>query len=175
MVREPAIGEHVESKVGCFYLHGCKGMPPVLGHCFERIMRSGGSAKSLHQPSGCIGVHRGTEPKDDLALLSFRQLECHLHRCTRIECSANLAGKTCAVHGGRVAHRAIATEKFGAVAADRSSRFIDVKEPDPSREFAVVRVANIQSTTSRIDFGRYVHRRFRPHVAQYPLDIARSG
>src|SRR3954468_8666410 len=140
LIHEPAVGQHIKRQIGCVYLQGCKSVLPMLCHGLERVMRGRGSSKSVHQPAGRFCVRGCAEAKNDFALLPFGQVERHLHRCTRIKRSAHFTGKTGAVHSRWLTQCAVATEKFGAVAADRSGGLVDVEESDPPREFAVERI-----------------------------------
>src|SRR5205807_284155 len=48
LIHEPAVGQHIKSRVGRVYLHRCKSVLPMLGHGFERVMRGSRSSKSVH-------------------------------------------------------------------------------------------------------------------------------
>src|SRR4029453_17412527 len=114
------------------------------------------SAEALHQPGGRITVACCAEPKYDLTLLPCSELKRDLHRGARIQASAGLTGQSRPVHRAGIAERAVGTDKLGEGAADGSNGIVDVKESDPVRKFAVVRVASIKATGSHIDPGRAV-------------------
>ena len=57
----------------------------------------------------------------------------------------------------------------------RAGRIVDVKERSPVGELGVVGVGRVERAARRIDLGDHVHRRFRPQVAQHPLDVAGGG
>ena len=40
LVQEPAVGQHVEGRVGCFHIYRAEGVGPVLPHPIEGLARS---------------------------------------------------------------------------------------------------------------------------------------
>ena len=116
LVHQPAVGQHVERRH-----RACRSARPSACVASARSPPSSascggcGSAEALHQLAGRIGVACRAEPKDDLALLSIREVERDLHRGTGIQRGAGLAGKAHAMHRRWVAQRAVAAEEFGAV------------------------------------------------------------
>ena len=175
LVQQPAVGQHVERRVGGFDIYCAEGVPPVLPHRIEGAARSGGPAKAADQVSGIAGVAADAEPEDDLTLLPGGQVEAHLDRSTGIEGGPHVAGKTRARHRGRALQRTVATQEFGPVAAQGASRIVHVEERSPVAELGVVRVAREERAAHRVDFGDHVHGRLRPQVAQHPFHIPGRG
>ena len=175
LVHQPAVGQHIDRRVGCFHLHRAERVIPVMPHCFERTARRQRSAEALHELAGLIGVAPDAEPEDDVAFLTVGQIKTHLDRGAGIQAGTHLAGKARPIHSGRIAQRAIAPEEFRAVAAQGPRRIIYVEEGNPIGELHAVRVSRVERTAPGVDFGSYMHGRFRTKIPQYPLDVPRRG
>ena len=144
LIQEPAIGQHVERRVGRVDLYGAKRVLPVLPHFFQRLLCGYPAAAALQQLSGVVVIAPGTESENSFTFFPFHQLECDLNRCAGIECCANFVGQMRARHGGGGTKRAVATHKFGAVPAESPGRIVDIKKRNAIRKFTVVGIAGIE-------------------------------
>ncbi|KFB72658.1 MAG: hypothetical protein AW09_002150 [Candidatus Accumulibacter phosphatis] len=171
LVDQPAIGQHIDRRVGGAHLHGTKRVLPVLPDGCERAVCRQAAAKAPHQLVGFVSVAADTEPKDNLPLLPVGQVETDLDCAAGIQASPHLAGKAPAMQCGRIAQRAVAPQEFRAVAAELAQRVIDVEEGDAIGELGTVGVARVERAASGVDFGTDMHRRFGAQIAQHPLDI----
>src|SRR3990170_931118 len=117
LVQEPAIGQDINGRVGCFHLHCAKRVIPVLPHLFERAARDGRSPETTHQFAGVIGISSCAEPEDDLALLPVGQIEGNLDSGTGIQSGPHLAGEAQPMHRGWIPKCAVAPDELSPVAA----------------------------------------------------------
>ena len=56
LVRQPAVGQDIQGRVGGFHMHGAERALPVLPHRFERTMRCGRSPEAMHQVDGVVAL-----------------------------------------------------------------------------------------------------------------------
>ncbi len=159
LVEQPAVGQHIDRWVGGFHLHRAERVVPVLPYRFERATRGQCSAEALHKLCGVSGVAADAKPEDDVARLSVGQVEIYLERGTGIQAGAHLAGKLLPLHGGRIAQRAVAPEKFRAVARQGALRVIHIEEGDPLGKLCVVRISRGERAAPGIDIGADMHGR----------------
>ena len=177
LIYQPAVGEHVERLIGCFHLYCAQSAVPVFVYRFARSARGSGSAEAAHQLARLIGAASSgyAEPEDELALFAVGQFERKLDCRARIQRGSHLVGKLRPGHGRRMRERAVASDELGAVAAEGPGHIVDVEKRNPIGELGVVCVARIERAARHVDFGDHVHGRFRPQVAQHPLDVAGGG
>ncbi len=173
LVHQPAVGQHVQRLVGCFYLHGAQRAIPVLVNRIECGARGGRSPEAMHHLAGLIGVPPSyqAEPEYDLALLPVGQLEADLDCGAGIERRSHLAGKARTGHRCGILERAVTPDEFSAVAACGPGRIVHIVERNQTGELRVVRVTRKQCATVGVDFGGYVHGRFRSQISQHPLHV----
>ena len=175
LVQEPAVGQHVEGFVWCFYLHRAESVLPILTHRFERPARGSWPTKATYKVARSLGISSYTEPEDDLALLAIGELEADLDGGAGIQSRPYLPEQPRPSHGGGTSERAIAPEEFSAVAGEGPSRIVHIEERCPVAEVRVVRISRKQRTAVRIDFCGHVHARLRPQISQHPLYVAGCG
>src|SRR5438105_371662 len=119
-------------------------------HRSERFASHGRTAVALHQQRGRVGRTCGAQAEYGFALLAARQVDTDLYRSTRVEPCTDLAGKTRAQQRGRIAQRAVATDKFLAITGKRARHLVDVEKGNPVGEFGVVGIARIECAVSRV-------------------------
>src|SRR5438105_13231121 len=113
-------------------------------HRGERFAGHDRAAVALHQQRGRGGRTCGAQAEYDFALLAGRQVDTDLYRSTRVKPGTDLAGKTRAQQRGRIAQRAVATDKFRAITGKGARHFVDVEKGNPLGEFGVVGIARIE-------------------------------
>ena len=69
LVHQPAVGQHVECRIGSFHLDHAKRVLPVLAHRFQCGARGNGATEALHEFAGVVTGAPDAKTKDDLALL----------------------------------------------------------------------------------------------------------
>src|SRR4030042_5976642 len=69
LVQEPAVGQNIEGRVGCFHLNGAESVTPVLPYRFERAPRSRRSPEAIDHVDSVIAVSPYAKCKDNLTLL----------------------------------------------------------------------------------------------------------
>ena len=178
LVQQPAVGEHVERRVGRFHLHRAERALPVLPHLFERSARGADAAEALRP--GCRASSASApdaEHEDDFALLAVGAARTEPgSRRMGSSAAPDLAGQPRRAHRGRISQRAVAAEEFRAVAGDGARRLVHVEERHASGELACCRGCArrarrcrgpISVTTCMADFGA--------QIAQHPFHVAGRG
>lgn len=175
LVDKPAVGEHVERRVGCLHLHCAEGVRPVLPHSFEGASGGTRPAEPANQAGRILGVLPHAEREDDFAFLPTGKFEWNLDRRTGIQRRSHLAGEPRPGHRSRTSKCAIASEKLSPIARHGLLGSVRGEEAHPAGVLRVVRVAREQGGAIRGNFAGNVHRRFRPQVTQDPFHISRNG
>ena len=94
LVHQPAIGDHVQRRIGRFDAHGAQRALPVRAHRVERHAGRVLARMALHHGTGVgIAAPAHAEEEDDFALLPRLQFKRHLDRCARVQARARLAGQ----------------------------------------------------------------------------------
>ncbi len=175
LIQKPAVGQHIDGRVGCFHVHGAECVLPILPDGFEGATGRAGSPKALRQGAGVIGVPPRPECKYDFALLPHCQLKRNLNRSAGIHRGANPAGEPRLSHGGRTGQRPVASQEFSPVAADCTARLARIEEGYPIAKLRAVGVPREQRAAGGVDFSDGVHQRFRPQIPQHPLHVSGGG
>ncbi len=171
LVKQPAVGEHIERGVRRLHMHCAQRVVPVFPHRFQRLACAGASAVSLDELLRFFGVASRAEDEHDLALLSFGQFDSRLDRRTGIQAGAGSAGQALATHGGGTGQRAVAANELGAAAAHRSLPLADVGKHHPVGTFAAVGIAGEQCAADRIRFGDDMHQIGVAPLAEHQFPI----
>src|SRR3989304_7075905 len=79
------------------------------------------------------------------------------------------------MHRGRIPKRAVAPYELSPVAAEGPGHFIHIKEGNPAGKLRVVRVPGKERTAVDINFGDYMHCRFRTQVSKNPFYVSCGG
>ena len=172
LIEQPAVGERVESWVGCFDLDGPERVVPELPHAFERSTRGGRPPAPSHQAGRLFGVAAAAEGEDDFSLLASAQFEAHLDRRARIQGAADATGERRPQHRGWPPQRTVAADELGAVARHAPTCVVCVKEGSPAGELGVVHVPGQHRAGVAVDRGDHVRGGLRPQVTQHPLHVA---
>jgi len=176
-VQQPAVGQHVEGRVGCFHIDRAEVCRPVLTH-----RHRGRRAQRLileaigpgFRPQWRLAY---TEP-ETISALARGQLEAHLDRSAGSRAGPHLAGKgACASSRQERAATPLRSQEFSPIAAYGASRLIHVEESSPVAKLRVVGCArksaplfgSISVITCMVDFGR----RSPSTHSTYP--VARAG
>src|ERR1700730_7986035 len=85
LVQQPAIGHQVYRGVRSFHVDSTKRLLPVLTSTFEGRLGGTGCPIAFDQVLGMHQVAPGSQAKLDLSFLCVRQIECDLHRRTRVQ------------------------------------------------------------------------------------------
>ena len=122
LVEQPAVGQHIERRIGGFHLHRAQRAVPVLPDRFQRaraaVRRRGSAAPACWRIGAASPAD--AEPEDDFALLPVGQFErAPGSRAQGSRPAPTLPDRRARVMRRRVAQGAVAAEEFGAVAADR--------------------------------------------------------
>src|SRR5262249_43262893 len=126
LVRQPAVEQEVQRRVGRAHLHRPEDAVPLPPYGVERGTGLFGVAVLPRQPGGFLAVVGGPEEEDDLLLLAGRYLELDLQGGTGIEGGAGAAGQADAGQRLRGRRRAVAAEELGAVGRRRVRAEVDV-------------------------------------------------
>ena len=176
LVEQPAVGQHVEGRVGRFHLHGAERVVPVLPDRFERRARRGGSAEATRP--GCWRRRR-LAPAPSVKTIS-RSCPSASSNGTWIAAQGSRAAPTLPESRARAmaaGFRSVPLRPRNSVRSPVTVRvgLVHVEERDPVGELGVVGVAREERAAVGIDLGDHVHRRFRPQIAQHPFHIAGGG
>src|SRR5216684_1495516 len=98
----------------------------------------------MHQVARVIGVSANAEPEDNFPLLPGGELEWNLDRSTRVQSDAHLAGKPGSQHSGRSPKRAVASNKFSAIATYVPNPLVHVEEGNAASKLGVVWIPSQQ-------------------------------
>ena len=175
LIQKPAVGQHVEGRIGCFHLDGAERVFPVLPHRLQRAPRRRRSPETMHQAAGGGGILLRAEREDDLPLLPVGKLKGGLNRGAGVQGGPDPAGEPRPAHRRRTRERAVAPQKLGPVAAQRPRRAVGVEKGGPVGKLRIVGVPRKERPACGVDFGHHVHGRFRSQIPQDPLDVARDG
>ena len=116
LVQKPPVGQQVEGLIRCVHIYRAESVVPVLPYRFERVTRSRGSAETMSQTPGVIGVSPCAEREYHFMLLPVAKLERNLDRGTRIQPGPHFAGKARPAHCSRTPKRAVTPKELSAVA-----------------------------------------------------------
>ena len=72
LIKEPAIGQNVNRRIGCFHLYGAKRTLPIMPDLFQCLMCGCGSPKPLRQLERIVGVEPGSQAEYDFARLPIQ-------------------------------------------------------------------------------------------------------
>ena len=175
LVQQPAVGEHIDRRIGRVHMHRAQRAPPFRTHCGQRFLRDRVSAQALRQPRGIAGITAHAEPEYQRALGIEIEIECQLDRRARIQSGADPSRQPFAPECGRIAQAAVAADELDAVAADAALRrfaiAVCVEKADPIGEFGIVGIAREDRSGLRIDLGDQVRLGSGPQIAEYPFDV----
>ncbi len=160
LINQPAIEQKICRKLGRFHLDRAQEpVPPVAGF-LECGFDVRGIAKSVNEGACFFFVVRLPKKKGYLGALSRVDLDHDLHGCARVEASANVAGQSFVLHRGRIAQRAVAPDKHGAITGERSRRWSRSGKSDAFAKFRVVGIAGNQALALQVPFRHHVHAGF---------------
>ena len=128
LVQEPAVGQNIEGRVGCFQLHGAESLLPILPYRFERAPRSRRSPETIDPVDRVTGVLPSAKHKDNLTLLPVGKIEGDLDSGAGIEGSPYLAGKPGLGHCSRTSKRAVPPNELRPVSAHGPCRIVYIEK-----------------------------------------------
>ena len=132
LVEQPAIHEHIHGRIGRVDLHGAEHVVPRPRNLGQDCVQVRG-AIACEQFTRSFAVFRFAQEKHDFRLRAGAQVNRSLQRRARIETCSQFSGKwTTSFQGRGMPERAVASDKFRAVAGDRKS----ASPPDPQRRCA---------------------------------------
>ena len=163
LVEQPAVGQHVERRVGRFDLHRAQRAAPVAAAPLSSAARARCRRRGTAAPAAAPRRRRAPTPSVKTISRSWPSASSNgdLHRGARIE-RRRRRGRTAARGAAPpgCAQRAVAAEELGAVAGHRARRRRRTsKNADAVGEFGVVGVAREQRAARRVDLGHHVHQR----------------
>ena len=180
LVQQPAIGQHVDTRLRGFHLDGAKRMQPVHAHRVERIVGGIDAARALGQRNRLAPAFSEAQAEHGFATLQRFQIERYLDRGAGIQARAEPAGQALAQQCSGPLQVAVAAQEFGAITSDAARGDVGVgriciEEGDAAFELGVVAVARGQHAAVAIDLGDHVHLRARMQVAEDPFDVTGGG
>ena len=107
LVQQPAVGQHIDRRIGCLDIHCAEGLIPILPNRFERATCRHRSPKAMGQAVSVIDALPGAQREDDFSFLAFRQIEWNVDRSTGIQTGPHFAGKPRAYHRRGTRKRAV--------------------------------------------------------------------
>src|SRR5713101_427326 len=138
LIKQPAIEQKIRRKLRRFHFDRAQEAVPPLAGFLECGFDVRGIAKSVNEGACLFFIVRLPKKKDYLGGLSRIDLDNDLHGCARVEAGAHITGQSFVLHRGRIAERAVAPDKHGAITGERSRRWSRSGKSDAFAKFRVV-------------------------------------
>ena len=91
MIKQPAVGQHIECRIWRVHIHRTQRVIPVFPHRFQCMACACVSAELLDVVTRFIGVARRAEHEHNLAFLSWGQFDTCLNRGAWVKAGAGSA------------------------------------------------------------------------------------
>src|SRR5213080_4758776 len=128
-----------------------------MARLLERSFDVYGIAKVGNHFTRFFFVVRPPKKKSHFGGLARFNFHYDLDGCARIEAGANVAGQSFVLHRGRIAQRAVTSDKHGAISSERSRRWSRSGKGDAIAKFRIVGIAGKQALALQIKFRNDMH------------------